>query len=447
MSTRASIKLLVWFGVGLLILSVTSVSFFTWQQQLHAATVRRLVIRNYSLLRFQQRFLSLIRDAESGQRGYLLTGNPAYLEPYRKGAELALPALDELTSLASDDDADARRDYAKVRQLTEEKLAELKQTIQVYNSDGYAKSVSIVKNNSGKVSMDAIYRIMEHRMANGEAVLHDKTAELEMRVKDLERWIFGSAILAVCSILGTASWMIAFLTAKVRAEELSIARAAEARRSQNELSLVLSSIGDGLYRLDQDGRITYLNKAAKSLFGYELEDCVGKSAHDLFHYATPDGTPLPPETCPLIEVVTKGITYASRDTDWFVRKDRTFFPVRCISAPIYDGQKLLGAVVSFTDMSEVRKSQIILDLQHIVSDILADQGTSDDTIRNVIAAVCAKISWDAGAFWRYQMDDDVLVLAAHYAGPTEQLQTFYQESKAFSFKSGEGLPGREVVYG
>jgi PAS domain S-box-containing protein len=307
--------------------------------------------------------------------------------------------------------------------------------------------VGIVRGNSGKAAMDSIYAIMERRTTADETTLRDKTAELEMRVKELDGWMLASAILAVCSLTGTGAWMITFLNSKVRAEELSVARAAEARRSQNELSLVLAGIGDGLYRLDKEGKITYLNNSAKQSLGYELEEAYGKSAHELFHYALPDGTHLPANTCPMIEVVTRGIAYSSRDTDYFIRKDGSFFPIRCISAPIYDGDNLLGAVVSFTDMSEARKSETIVALQHVVSNILADQGTSDETIRNVIAAVCEKISWDIGAFWRFHPESGDLELSSYYSGSTESLKEFYHDSEAIKLKAGEGLPGREIESG
>jgi CHASE3 domain sensor protein len=84
---------MVWVGVSLLILSVISVSVLTFKQKVNTSATRRLVVQTYKSLQLQQRFLALIRDSESGQRGYILTADPAYLAPYKRGTALVLPRM------------------------------------------------------------------------------------------------------------------------------------------------------------------------------------------------------------------------------------------------------------------------------------------------------------------------------------------------------------------
>ena len=445
MSIRASIRLLVWVCIIAVIFSVAAISMLTYTQQVNTVAARRLVIMTYKTLQLQQRYLLLIRDAETGQRGFLLTKNPSYLEPYTKGSALVMPALDEIISRTTDS-YDLRK-YAEVKRLTKVKLDELAESLQVFRKAGSAHALAVVNTNTGKKSMDAIYGIMDELQRSEEITLRDKTAELEKRAKGLEGLIGASSLVAVCSVLGTGWWMIAFLTAKVRAEEIATNRAAEARRSQIELSLVLASIGDGLYRLDPQGKITYLNKAAQTILGYSLEEVVGQSAHDLFHYSSINGIRQSAEDCPLIQVVRQGKEYSSVDTDSFIRKDGTFFPIRCISAPIYEENKLIGAVVSFTDVSEAKKAEKIVALQHSVSKILAERGTSDQTITDVIETVCTKIGWDLGAFWQLNLTGDALRLSAKYSDRAANLSSFEELSEKFKFKPGEGLPGRELQSG
>ena len=191
--------------------------------------------------------LSTVKDAETGQRGYVLTGDETYLEPYNA----AITHLDEetlkvRTLIGSEPEQQVR--LQRMREIINAKVTELNSTIVARRDKGFAASLAIVQNNSGKSYMDQI----RSQVANMQAV---ETQRREQRVAeaktayDIAVWsvIVAAAIGVVLSLVIT----------------LILVRVAAARRHQEWLQagqVGISSIMMGEQRLDQLGRnvLSYL---------------------------------------------------------------------------------------------------------------------------------------------------------------------------------------------
>jgi PAS domain S-box-containing protein len=124
----------------------------------------------------------------------------------------------------------------------------------------------------------------------------------------------------------------------------------EVRELQKQLHLILDCAGEGILGLDNKGRVIFMNQAASLMLGWEAEELLGKTHHDLIHHTHPDGSPHPVENCPIYMAYRDGIVhYKTGDVFW--GKNRTSFPVEYVSTPIKDRGMLTGAVVVFRDMS------------------------------------------------------------------------------------------------
>jgi diguanylate cyclase (GGDEF)-like protein/PAS domain S-box-containing protein len=110
-------------------------------------------------------------------------------------------------------------------------------------------------------------------------------------------------------------------------------------------------VGEGIFGLDLHGKATFINPAAALMTGWDIEELLGQRLHDFVHHSRPDGSPYPPEECPIYAAFKTGVAL-SRDNEVFWRKDGTNFPVECVSTPILEGEKILGAVVTFKDVTE-----------------------------------------------------------------------------------------------
>ncbi|VEP11433.1 Two-component sensor histidine kinase (fragment) [Hyella patelloides LEGE 07179] len=124
--------------------------------------------------------------------------------------------------------------------------------------------------------------------------------------------------------------------------------------------LILNSVVEGIYGLDLQGNVTFVNPAAASIIGWEMKALIGKSMHAVLHHSHSDGTHYPREKCPIYAAFQDG-TVRKVDDEVFWRKDGTSFPVEYISTPMHDetGQ-LVGSVVTFRDISQRKLNESIL---------------------------------------------------------------------------------------
>jgi PAS domain S-box-containing protein len=130
-----------------------------------------------------------------------------------------------------------------------------------------------------------------------------------------------------------------------------------ARRPDRYSTLILDSASEGIWSIGLDGLITYVNKAALQVFRFTDESqMIGKHSHELVHYKRADGSFYPREECPIYRAFLKGVP-AHLDDEVLWRADGTSFYADYRSWPIYEDEKIIGAVVTFTDNSERRRIQ------------------------------------------------------------------------------------------
>jgi PAS domain S-box-containing protein len=128
-----------------------------------------------------------------------------------------------------------------------------------------------------------------------------------------------------------------------------------------EQALILDSVDVGIHGIDKDGRISFENSAATRMFGGSTGEMLGSIAHTAMHHAKADGSPYPIEECPIHSTLADGEVHRV-DDEVFWRKDGTSFPVEYTSTPIRDeSQNIVGAVVSFRDITQSLKSQRALE--------------------------------------------------------------------------------------
>jgi diguanylate cyclase (GGDEF)-like protein/PAS domain S-box-containing protein len=123
---------------------------------------------------------------------------------------------------------------------------------------------------------------------------------------------------------------------------------------QNEL--ILNSAAEGICGLDASGRISFANPAAARMLGWQVDDLIGMAMHDVAHGIDPVEAGHADGDCPVHLSLREGEPPAM-DEEVFRRSNGTTFPVECTSTPIIEGGQLLGAVVTFNDITERRRFQ------------------------------------------------------------------------------------------
>ncbi|HEX2094335.1 MAG TPA: PAS domain S-box protein, partial [Longimicrobiaceae bacterium] len=126
-----------------------------------------------------------------------------------------------------------------------------------------------------------------------------------------------------------------------------------------QIRLILNSAGEGIFGLDLAGTITFINPVAARMLGYEEEEVIGNAHHSLFHHCREDGSQLPAEECAIHATLRDGVPHQVSD-EVFCRKDGTTFPVDYTATPALEGEKIMGAVVTFRDITARREAEASL---------------------------------------------------------------------------------------
>jgi len=139
-------------------------------------------------------------------------------------------------------------------------------------------------------------------------------------------------------------------------EEIAL-RTEELRSAEGRFGMILDTTADGLMGADTEGLITFVNPAACRILGYEKEELLGAKGHELFHHSRADGAPYPIEDCPVVQSIRSGQEVRQfRDTYW--RKNGTPVVVTNASHPMVHNGKVVGAVISFTDISGIIAAEV-----------------------------------------------------------------------------------------
>jgi PAS domain S-box-containing protein len=125
---------------------------------------------------------------------------------------------------------------------------------------------------------------------------------------------------------------------------------AEMKRIKHQMELILESAGEGIFGLDANGKMTFVNKAASLMLGWEPHELIEKSHHEMVHHTRANGEHCPVQECPISLAFQDGIVhFGSEEVFW--AKDGSSFQVEYVSTPIMENGTLTGAVVLFRDIS------------------------------------------------------------------------------------------------
>lgn len=283
--------------------------------------------------------LSNLKDAETGQRGYLLTGDDRYLEPYIRSHDVVLGSIDRLR--AGTGQSTSRLGHLNVvAEAARTKLAELERTIALRKNGDFEAALAIVKSDEGREQMDRVREELATLRAEEQAY------------RDTLRTKVRSALLRTTLTFAFASALALALLLGV--QHLSGRNRRQLRRQAIWLSTTLRSIGDAVIATDAHGNVIFMNDVAERMTGWLQSEAIGHPLSDTFRIIN-EVTRQSVEN-PVTRVLREGIVVGLANHTILIARDGTEHAIDDTAAPIKETTTdLSGVVLVFHDVGERRQ--------------------------------------------------------------------------------------------
>jgi PAS domain S-box-containing protein len=289
-----------------------------------------------------QETLSTLKDAETGQRGYLLTGKDKYLVPHEQAVARIHQQFKTLEMRARAGEL-SPQDVTTLWHLTSQKLDELQETIILRRTLGLPAALAVVETDFGQNKMDSI-RGQVAKMTGAEERALSSANQSAAQLDYYRNLIFA---LSTLLNLGVLIWAYR----RVRDESAAREKAALEIREQKELlDVTLASIGDAVIVTDLQGRVTFLNKVAQELTGWTSSQAKLQPCTKVFNIVNESSRAI--VESPVDKVLRLGTIVGLANHTLLIRLDGSEIPIDDSGAPIkeLDGT-VRGVVLVFRDFS------------------------------------------------------------------------------------------------
>jgi len=374
------LKLTAALGVALVILLVGVASLYALRQSSNAAAA----VQHSELVRVQlEHALTTIVNAETGQRGYLLTQNTTYLVPYSSARTDMEHEIASIRALTADNPVQQRR-IDSLALIADAKLVTMNETVVLTQAGHRDSALKIIMTGRGANLTTQARRLINDMEAMEAGLLVQRTSAYDNRkLAVILVTVVGSLLGATLSIL-TMLWLRSGVKqleeAKDIIEEQSGDLGEELKKSQalaDELAAsneglqsanilaesartrfeqLLESTAEGVYGIDDAGMCRFVNSAAVRSLGYARDDLLDKNAHDVLHHHHADGSVYPVAQCPIYNSLRENTTLRISDEVFWTRDGRAV-PIEYTSSPIMSGARTVGAVIAFSDITARRAAE------------------------------------------------------------------------------------------
>ena len=221
--------------------------------------------------------------------------------------------------------------------------------------------------------------------------------------------------------------------------EWGSAREAEqlAQLGEQRIRQTIETTLDAVISMDDHGLIVEWNPQASRVFGWDRKEALGQRLCDLI---VPEGFRASHEAGFQRFVHTRTSTLLNRRLELpaMHRNGQTL----CVEIAITESRHIGGSIFSafLRDITLTKKTARLQAIEHDINRVLAESGSREETVSNILKTVCVDLNWTVGSLW--EVEQDLLRLRQSWHTPDFDGQSFLQESASITFARGVGLPGR-----
>ncbi len=234
MKLTVGLKIAGGFFLAIVIMVVIGVSSYTSLNTLVEASYWK--DHTYEVLGDLEKLLSLLKDAETGQRGFIITGEKRYLDPYNATLNQIFDDIKDIKELTADNDNQQRR-IDQIQKKVSEKLTELRETISLRETAGFEAAKAVVLTDKGKIVMDEIRDVIDDMIHEEQTLMKIRASKVDESTENAKNVIVGGIIIALI-LLTIASFTITRNIANPLALVTSVASQAAAGDLRSNIPLI-----------------------------------------------------------------------------------------------------------------------------------------------------------------------------------------------------------------
>jgi PAS domain S-box-containing protein len=292
----------------------------------------------------------LLIDMETGLRGFNMTGDPRFLQPYNEAKSLVDEKYRTLSDLVAGD-TDQANALKAVGNSVMDWRNQAEDSIRAGKYDSTPQSMETAL--SRKKLMDSIRGQIAGILFREEHMLNERSTEVDVTKRSF--FLFGAVALGLVAIL-TGLHVARQMRLLADSYEDSLSEVA----TQKEwFRVTLSSIGDAVIVADVNGRTTFMNPEAERMTGWEIADARGKPLRSIFRIVNEESRQ--PVDDPVEKVFKEKRVVGLANHTLLISRNGTEWPIEDSAAPIYGpDQTMAGVVLVFHDATERRRAAKLL---------------------------------------------------------------------------------------
>ncbi|MEH2464902.1 GAF domain-containing protein [Nostoc sp.] len=367
-----------------------------------------------------EELLSQIKDVETGQNGYILTGKQIYLKPY----QTVLANVDqEIAKLKiTTDQRNQRQQITTLESLITAKT-QLKQTIDLRQNKGLEAALQVVVRNNQQNLID-----------DSRKVINEMESEEGGRLQHTSRNTILTFAIAICVSFIVLAVVYYFIYRQVierqRKEETL-------NQERNFISAVLDTASALVIVFDSQGKIVRFNQACEQITGYSFDEVRGRYFWNLF---------LIPEEVESVKAVFEqlltGGGFLEYENYWLM-KDGSRRLISWSNTFLKDYEGSVEHIVSTgIDITDRKRSEQHLTAQYAATRVLAESATTGEATHQILQGICESLGWDLGEIWMVDQQANVLRFLDMWHKASLEVQEFEALNRQTTFLPGIGLPGR-----
>jgi len=376
-----------------------------------------------------EELFSYVKDAETSQRGYVLTGDKFYLEPYQTAltnVPLKIKQLKELQGLNN------YRQIKTVEALIKTRLDLIQKIIDLRRNQGFAAALQVISTHHGKYLMDDIRKHINEIEKNERALLQQLSTQEQVSVRKTLVTL-AIAILIIFVILAYVYYLIySEFTQRKQIEE-------SLEKERNFISAVVDTASALVFVLNSQGQIVRFNTSCEQITGYSFNEVRDRYFWNLF---------LLPEEAEVVKTSfteLKADQFPKEEESCWRTKNGNYRWITWSKNVLVDDQNGIEYIVNTgIDITTRKRAEQRLVTQHAITKVLAESATLSIATPKILQAVCESLEWEFSELWSIN-PQNVLHCVHTWHLPFAAAEEFEAIAQQTTFTPGVGLPGRVWV--